>query len=143
MTGASGEGAAARAAQISQEAGAEIVSSLKVEGEAHEKSAGAYLGLAIPPNPWTGLGIQGKVGGEYKVFQSNYDFEMKVSATGKQVQVQGVRVLARYDETWHRNGKTALDSWVLIGLPEREHERLFKTLHDRVFAEYSGMPLGG
>lgn len=26
---------------------------------------------------------------------------------------------------------------------EREHERLFKTLHDRVFAEYSGMPWGG
>jgi len=26
---------------------------------------------------------------------------------------------------------------------EREHERLFKTLHDRVFAEYSTMPWGG
>lgn len=26
---------------------------------------------------------------------------------------------------------------------EREHERLFKTLHDRVFAEYSSMPWGG
>lgn len=26
---------------------------------------------------------------------------------------------------------------------ETEHERLFKTLHDRVFAEYSGMPWGG
>jgi len=26
---------------------------------------------------------------------------------------------------------------------EREHERLFKTLHDRIFAEYSGMPWGG
>ncbi len=26
---------------------------------------------------------------------------------------------------------------------EREHERLFKTLHDRVFAEYAGMPWGG
>ncbi len=26
---------------------------------------------------------------------------------------------------------------------EREHERLFRTLHDRVFAEYSGMPWGG
>jgi rubrerythrin len=26
---------------------------------------------------------------------------------------------------------------------EREHERLFKTIHDRVFAEYSGMPWGG
>lgn len=26
---------------------------------------------------------------------------------------------------------------------EREHETLFKTLHDRVFAEYSGMPWGG
>jgi rubrerythrin len=26
---------------------------------------------------------------------------------------------------------------------EREHERLFKTIHDRVFAEYAGMPWGG
>lgn len=26
---------------------------------------------------------------------------------------------------------------------ERGHEELFKTLHDRVFAEYSGMPWGG
>lgn len=26
---------------------------------------------------------------------------------------------------------------------EREHERLFRTIHDRVFAEYSGMPWGG
>jgi len=26
---------------------------------------------------------------------------------------------------------------------ERGHETLFKTLHDRVFAEYSGMPWGG
>ncbi|MBN1944419.1 MAG: ferritin family protein [Bradymonadales bacterium] len=26
---------------------------------------------------------------------------------------------------------------------ESEHERLFRTLHDRVFAEYSGMPWGG
>jgi rubrerythrin len=26
---------------------------------------------------------------------------------------------------------------------EREHERLFKTLHDKVLAEYSGMPWGG
>jgi rubrerythrin len=26
---------------------------------------------------------------------------------------------------------------------EREHEQLFKTLHDRVFAEYSEMPWGG
>ena len=26
---------------------------------------------------------------------------------------------------------------------EQEHERLFRTLHDRVFAEYSGLPWGG
>lgn len=26
---------------------------------------------------------------------------------------------------------------------EREHERLFKSLHDRIFAEYAGMPWGG
>ncbi|MFH1144638.1 MAG: ferritin family protein [Candidatus Eisenbacteria bacterium] len=26
---------------------------------------------------------------------------------------------------------------------EREHEQLFRTLHDRVFAEYAGMPWGG
>ncbi|MBN1852186.1 MAG: ferritin family protein [Pirellulales bacterium] len=26
---------------------------------------------------------------------------------------------------------------------EREHERLFKSLHDKIFAEYSGMPWGG
>ena len=25
----------------------------------------------------------------------------------------------------------------------REHERLFKSLHDRIFAEYAGMPWGG
>lgn len=32
---------------------------------------------------------------------------------------------------------TALARW------ERGHERLFKELHDRVFAEYAGMPWGG
>lgn len=30
-----------------------------------------------------------------------------------------------------------------LALWESEHERLFKSLHDRIFAEYSGMPWGG
>jgi rubrerythrin len=39
-------------------------------------------------------------------------------------------------------GETRLALERLAGW-EREHERLFKTLHDRVFAEYSTMPWGG
>ncbi|MDY0000779.1 MAG: ferritin family protein [Polyangia bacterium] len=37
----------------------------------------------------------------------------------------------------------ARESLARLAAWEREHERLFKTLHDRVFAEYSGMPWGG
>ncbi|HOX24233.1 MAG TPA: ferritin family protein [Candidatus Krumholzibacteria bacterium] len=37
----------------------------------------------------------------------------------------------------------AHDALVKLARWEREHERLFRTLHDRVFAEYSNMPWGG
>lgn len=48
-----------------------------------------------------------------------------------------------YDSTAARaEGETRQALQRLAGW-EREHERLFRTLHDRVFAEYSGMPWGG
>jgi rubrerythrin len=37
----------------------------------------------------------------------------------------------------------AQKAFVKLSAWELEHERLFKALHDRVFAEYSGMPWGG
>jgi rubrerythrin len=36
-----------------------------------------------------------------------------------------------------RDALNRLASW------EREHEKLFKSLHDRIFAQYAGMPWGG
>lgn len=37
----------------------------------------------------------------------------------------------------------ARDALQKLAAWEREHEKLFKSLHDRVFAEYAGMPWGG
>ncbi len=48
-----------------------------------------------------------------------------------------------YDSTAARaEGETQQALQRLAGW-EREHERLFRTIHDRVFAEYAGMPWGG
>lgn len=47
------------------------------------------------------------------------------------------RNAARHAEGEAKKALEMLSAW------ETEHERLFKTLHDKVFAEYSGMPWGG
>lgn len=48
-----------------------------------------------------------------------------------------------YDSQAARAGGEARQALERLAGWEREHERLFKTLHDRVFAEYTDMPWGG
>jgi SOS response regulatory protein OraA/RecX len=46
-------------------------------------------------------------------------------------------------ETSDKAGGEARKALEMLADRERGHEELFRTLHDRVFAEYSGMPWGG
>lgn len=39
--------------------------------------------------------------------------------------------------------ETAQKSLAMLAKWERQHEKLFKTMHDRAFAEYASMPWGG
>jgi rubrerythrin len=48
-----------------------------------------------------------------------------------------------YEMAASRTGGEAKEALTMLARWERDHERLFKALHDRAFETYSGMPWGG